>query len=96
MARYVLSPQALVSLQQISTYTLQNFGRRQQKAYLANLRQTMRALARNPGLGRDRSEIKHGDFSMPTGKHNIYYRVLDSHIEVIDVLHLSMEPQRYL
>lgn len=96
MARYTLSPQALRSLQQISAYTLENFGRKQQKQYLQNLRTTMQAVAQNPGIGRDRSDLKAGYLSVPVGKHNIYFRTQAWGIEVIDVLHQSMEPPLHL
>ena len=49
MARYQLSPQALRSLTQISDYTLEQFGRGQQKRYLQSLRTAMQATADNPG-----------------------------------------------
>lgn len=96
MTNYQLSPRALQSVQQISTYTLKRFGRRQQKKYLRDLRTVMRAVAKNPSLGRDRGDIKSGYFSMTSGKHNIYYRKQPQHIEIIDVLHQSMEPTLHL
>lgn len=96
MARYQLSPQALRSLTQISDYTLEQFGRGQQKRYLQSLRTAMQATADNPGRARDRSEIKAGYFSVPVGKHTLYFRKQPWGIEIIDVLHQSMEPTLHL
>ena len=56
----------------------------------------MRSKAQNPRFGRDRIEIRKGYFSIPSGKHNIYYRKQSSYIEIIDVLHQSMEPTLHL
>lgn len=96
MAKYLLSPQAEKSLIQISNYTLKNFGERQRKKYLGMLRKEMRAAAVNPRNGRDRSAIKPGYYSVAAEKHDIYYRIGDAHIEIIDVLHQSMMPNLHL
>ena len=96
MCQYLLSTQAQQSLIQISQYTLENFGQRQKKSYLKMLRDRMRAAAKKPGTGRERSEIKVGYYSVQAEKHNIYYRIRDTHIEIIDVLHQSMEPKIHI
>ena len=56
----------------------------------------MQATADNPGRARDRSEIKAGYFSVPVGKHTLYFRKQPWGIEIIDVLHQSMEPTLHL
>lgn len=96
MAKYLLSPQAEKSLIQISNYTLTHFGERQRKKYLGLLRMEMRAAAANPKSGRERNEIKAGYYSVFAEKHCIYYRIGNAHIEIIDVLHQSMEPDLHL
>lgn len=96
MSRYVLSPQAQKSLVQISRYTLENFGEQQRKKYLRMLRNRIRVAAKNPQKGKERSEIKTGYFSIQAEKHHIYYRIRDTHIEIIDVLHQSMEPKLHI
>ena len=92
MSKYILSPQASERLKQISKYTLENFGENRRKKYLTMLRNAMREAAKNPEKGKDRSEIKKGYYSVRAEKHNIYYRIRETHIEIIDVLHQSMEP----
>ena len=96
MANYLLSPQAQQSLVQISQYTLDNFGERQKKSYLKMLRDRMRAAAKNPEKGRARGDIKTCYYSVQADKHPIYYRIRDSHIEIIDVLHQSMETKIHI
>ena len=96
MPKYVLSPQALNSLKQISRYTTENFGERQKKKYLKLLKDKMRAAAGNPGMGQERNRIKPGYYSIPAGKHHIYYRIRETHIDIIDVLHQSMEPKLHI
>ena len=96
MPKYFLSPQAENSVIQISDYTLENFGQQQKKKYLKMLRDQMRQAAAHPKQGRKRNEIKQGYYSVQAEKHHIYYRIGDAHIDIIDVLHQSMEPSLHL
>lgn len=96
MPNYVLSPQAQNSLKQISRYTSENFGERQKRKYLKLLRDKMRSAAKSPDKGQKRSEIKEGYYSIRAGKHHIYYRIKETHIDIIDVLHQSMEPELHI
>lgn len=96
MAKYILSPQAQNSLQDIRDYTLEHFGKLQTTAYLEMLQKHMKDLAATPTRGKERDEIRAGYYSSFIGSHTIYYRIVDTYIEVIDVLHQSMEPMRHL
>ncbi len=96
MPSYQLSPQAQKSLIQISHYTVENFGKKQNKIYLKMLRERMRTAAKNPEKGKDRGEIKVGYYSIRAESHHIYYRISDTQIEIIDVLHQSMEPTKHI
>ncbi|MCB1679938.1 MAG: type II toxin-antitoxin system RelE/ParE family toxin [Halioglobus sp.] len=96
MPGYILSPQAQISLQQISQYTFKQHGAAQRNTYLKMLRYHIRRIADNPSHGRERNAIKAGYYSLVAGKHNIYYRLRDTHVEILDVLHQSMEPQLHL
>ena len=96
MAKYILSPQAQSSLQDIRDYSLENFGKQQTTAYLKILQKHMKQLAATPTRGKERDEIKAEYYSSFIGAHTIYYRIANTHIDVIDVLHQSMEPNRHL
>ena len=60
------------------------------------LREKMRTAAKDPSQGKERNDIKQGYCSIQAEKHNIYYRVRDTYIEIIDVLHQSMEPTLHI
>ena len=96
MAKYILSPQAQRNLKDIRAYTLKNFGKQQTTAYLKILQKHMKALAATPSKGKKRDEIKTGYYSSFIGSHTISYRIAHTHIDIIDVLHQSMEPMRHL
>jgi len=93
MPKYVLSPASQISLKHILDYSTKNFGRPRAKLYMSALRNRMLQLAESPLLGQKRDEIKVGYYSYFEGSHTIYYRIQSSHIEIIDVLHQSMEPR---
>lgn len=96
MPKYVLSPQAQISLKEIRAYSLENFGNLQTSNYLKKLREQMKNLAVTPSKGQERNEIKNGYYSSFVGSHTIYYRISDTHIDIIDILHQRMEPTRNL
>ena len=96
MPKYILSPQAQSSLKSIRTYSLKQFGKQQTALYLKQLRDQMKELAASPSKGTARDEIKAGYYSAFVGSHTIYYRISDTHIDILDVLHQRMEPLRHL
>ena len=96
MARYILSPEAQRSLKNIREYSIKNFGNRRTKTYLKNIRKRMQELAENSSLGTIREDLKVGYHSHFVGSHTIYYRVKPTHIDIIDVLHQSMEPSKHI
>ena len=96
MSKYILSPEAQISLKQIKEFSTANFGAKKTKFYLQEILTRFRELATNPYLGIKRDELKAGYYSSSIGSHTIYYRINSNLVEVIDVLHQSMEPARNL
>ena len=96
MAKYVLSPEAQASLLNIKAYSITTFGKKRTTAYLKSMRDRMRSLSESPLMGKARDEIKKGYYSYFEGSHIIYYRITITHIDIIDVLHQSMEPSLHL
>ena len=96
MAKYILSPAAQNSLKGIKSYSLKNFGKRQTTIYLKKLHVCMQDLADTPSKGTERPELKKGYYSKFIASHAIYYRISDTHIGIIDILHQSMEPKLHI
>ena len=96
MSKFVLSPEAQLSLKQIKTYSIKQFGTARTNRYLNEILLAFRALVENPDMGRNRGELMPGYCSYCVGSHTIYYRIKPDLIEVIDVLHQSMEPTIFL
>lgn len=97
MSKYLLSPNAKKHLKEIRDYTRENYGEQQKKSYMKMLKGKMQQAAKSPDkVGVDRSDIKLGYYSIRADKHHIYYRIHDTHIDIIDVLHQSMDPSRHI
>lgn len=96
MIEYLLSPEAQQSLKEIKSFSVRNFGEQRAKTYLEQILTRFRELAANPALGKKRNELNVGYYSSFIGSHTIYYRTNSNLVEIIDVLHQSMEPTRHL
>ena len=96
MSRYQLSHKARSDILTIREFTLQHWGATKSLEYVAWLRDRMRWLAKAPARGKHRDELGPGLFSYPQGSHIIFYRVADNGIEVVRVLHQTMDSVRHL
>ncbi len=93
---YILSPNAQESLRNIKAYSFEQFGHEQTISYLKLIEKKLRMIAESPDMGRKRGEIKKGYLSFLAGSHVIYYRKARKHVDIIDILHQSMDPYRHL
>ncbi len=89
MAHYLLSESAQQDIISIRNYTMDTWGKAQARKYLTLLEQRLEWLADNPALGTKRNEVKEGYISFPEGRHIIFYRIAESGIEVMGVIHQS-------
>jgi toxin ParE1/3/4 len=96
MSQFILSPEAQNSLKSIRAYSIKSFGTKRTKTYLLSIRDRFNELAENPLHGILREDLNVGYYSNFVGSHTIYYRVNNTHIDIIDVLHQSMEPSKHI
>lgn len=89
--KYVLSEIAELDIEEIYDYGTFKFGSEQAIYYLIEMQSHFEALCKNPEMGRIRNEIKKGLLSFPYQSHIIFYRILDTHIRIIRVLHGSRD-----
>ena len=90
--RFVLSREAGRDLEEIETYTAQNWGDDQAEQYLREIFDAFDALTQNPSLGRRRDDVPAPYLVHAVGSHLIVYRLgidLDR-IEVLNLLHPAM------
>ena len=82
---------ALLNLEEIYIYTLNQWGEKQADRYISQLKKRFLWLLDNSQLGKERSEIKKGYRSFNQGQHIIFYRISNNIIEILNILHQKMD-----
>ena len=93
---YRLTPDAQSDLIEIRRYTLAQWGGRQSKKYLSELRQIMSLLSETPKIGKQQPKLGLGFSSFPCSSHVIYYHRHGKQLVVFAILHKSMVPISHL
>jgi toxin ParE1/3/4 len=96
MSALRLSPAARADLDSIWTYTAERWDLDQAEAYTRSLSNAMQLLASSPDLGRKIDDIRAGYLKFPAASHIIFYRKVAGGIEVIRILHRSMDVERHI
>ncbi len=95
MAEYRLSPLAESDLEDIWLYTFEQWSVKQADSYYNEIIAVIEQLASGRRNGRY-TEIRRGYLQCRAGRHLIFFRHLDEEIEVIRILHHSMDFERHL
>lgn len=96
MPHFQLSLKAYEDLKAIGRYTLKAWGRDQRNKYLSKLDACFHFLAEHPESGMQCDYIRTGYRMHHIGKHLIFYRTNQNTIEIIRVLHESMDIKSHL
>ena len=91
MRGFKVTEKALADLKEIARYTQNRWGRDQRIKYLAQLDSLFARLVNDPHLGTDYSEVRSGYRGYIEGKHIVFFRQKNTHIEIIRILHQSMD-----
>lgn len=93
---YVLSEEAAADVDEIYEFGEYKFGNAQAIKYLIGLEEYFEKLGRNPDIGRERSDIKIGLFSLPYISHIIFYRKLEDKLRIVRILYGGRDLIRFL
>lgn len=96
MAGFYLTQAAKADLKEIGRYTKQQWGNAQRDKYLAVLDDCFHLLAAHPLRGTDCSYIRDGYRKYGAGSHVVFYRQTDTAVEIVRILHGSMDTERRL
>ena len=97
MPQYSLSPLALEDLRDIWRYGSATWGQVRAEQYGEKLLDAFDFLAENPKAGQPIEHIRPGYKRHPVGTHVIFYRLgMAASVEVIRILHQSMDSERHL
>jgi len=91
-----ITDRAKGDLAEIEEYTGEHWGNHQTDTYMAQIEKRIGSLLDSPYLGVARSDISQGYRSLSEGQHLIFYRIEDDIIEIIGILHASMDLERHL
>ena len=94
MGKFRLTQLALKDLSSIGRYTQATWGREQRNRYLTKLDSGFEMLSERPQRGRSCDYIRLGYRKYPIGRHLIFYRESEEGIEIIRILHISMDIER--
>ena len=92
----LIRPLAETDLEDIYSYSHQEFGDVRAVKYIQDLDDAFNKLAENPNLGGNADFIKKGLLNFQVVSHIVFFRVAESNISIIRVLHKSMDYQRHL
>ncbi len=93
---YVLSEEAAADINEIFEFGEHKFGNTQAIKYLIDLEKHFDKLSDNPDIGRERSDIKKGLYSLPYRSHIIFYRKLKGKLRIVRVLYGGRDLIRFL
>ena len=94
MPRVEFADEARADIRSIITYTIDHWGARQARGYVAGLRKFCAELAVMPAVGTDASWLAPGMRRFPFESHVIYYREIPDGIVIVAVIHKNQDPER--
>ena len=96
MARYALSPAAQADLESIWDYSRRHWGEAQAETYTRSIQAACEALAEGTLVSRSAEEVRAGYRKVAVGSHVMFFRVQADVVEIVRILHQSMDVDRHL
>ena len=96
MKRYELAARADRDLKAIYTYGARNFGHERADTYVRDLHAKFALLAEHSRIGWDAAHLRRGYRRFEHRSHTIFYRVTDTGVRIMRILHRSMDPERHV
>ncbi|PTM42653.1 type II toxin-antitoxin system RelE/ParE family toxin [Bosea sp. 124] len=93
--RYRLSPRALTDLEEIWSYPAARWSPEQAESYHTTIMATFEGLAAGRKQGRP-VDVRAGYWKYPVGSHLVFYRLSETGIDVMRLLHQRMDVRRHL
>lgn len=92
--KHVISKEAYVDLDEIFEYTFEKFGLNQAIKYLNEIDDAFTKIVDTPQIGRARSELSRGLYSLPVGEHLVFYEIVGDCIRIVRVLYAGKDLPR--
>ena len=89
--KFVLTNAAQADLAGIWDYTVQTWGEAQARSYTLKIKQTCHALCSDMYPNRSAEDVRPGYRRALVGRHTIFFRSNETEIQIIRILHQSMD-----
>jgi toxin ParE1/3/4 len=96
MRRLRLSPAAQADLSAIWDYTSNRWGAAQANRYISLIRSRAEALAEGTTAARRADHVRRGYVMLSAGSHTLWCQVTQDSVDIIRILHQSMDVHRHL
>ena len=96
MSEYLFRPKARTDVENIWDYSSKTWGISQARRYMEAIRDACKWLSTNPELGNARNELYPGLRVYPSGKHLIFYLIVENGIDIVRILHERMDSTLHL
>jgi toxin ParE1/3/4 len=91
MVPHLIRPKAQDDLKDIADFSFEKWGKVQEESYLRMLQISFNSISDNPYIGRAIDDIVPGLRRLLAGRHIILYFINETHIDIVRVLHHSMD-----
>jgi toxin ParE1/3/4 len=91
-----LSAPARRDLAHIAAHSEREWGAAQKRKYLGEIKEKLAQLRHAPAMGAPRDDIANGLRACPVRHHIVFYRDQPDWVEIVRILHQSMDPVRRL
>jgi toxin ParE1/3/4 len=92
----VIGDIAKADLKSIRRFSLRAWGPERTSEYMSVLRDTMKGLARQTVVNRERDDLRPGLRMAASGRHCVFFEADETRVLVVRVLHDRMDYQRHL
>ena len=96
MSAFRLTPAAQRDLSEIWDFTQKRWDVVQAEEYIAEIRDAIERVAKDPNRGRRCDDIRDGYRRYVVGSHLVFFVEYEDAIDVIRILHQRMDPTRHM
>ena len=96
MGQYRLSPRAQADLENIWDYTEERWGQSQAESYVRSIQAAIAAVTEDPRRGQKCDDIRKGYLGYSVERQVLFFRQIPEGIDVVRILHQSMNFDRHL
>lgn len=96
MLKISYSPEAENALREVFFYTADNWGVPQARKYQQDFSEAFEIIAKTPNIGKNHQQISLEYRIFPVNKHLIIYRIAESELFIVAIIHMAMDVEERL